>query len=39
VRSALTKEVDVIEAMKANAHAGFLKITSGGLPFLGSMLF
>ncbi len=37
VRSALTRKVKVIEAVEVNAHAAFPRVTSGQLPFLGSM--
>jgi len=37
VRSALTQEVNVIEAANVNIHAVLLKVASGQLPFLGSM--
>ncbi len=36
VRSALTKWVNVIEAMTWSVHAAFLTMASGQLPFLGS---
>jgi hypothetical protein len=36
VRSAVTKEVKVIGALKVTVHAVFLKVTSGQLRFLGS---
>ena len=36
VRSALTQEVNVIEAANVNIHAVLLKVASGQLPFLGS---
>ncbi len=35
VHSAVTYEVNVIEAGKVNVHAAFLKLASGQLPFLG----
>ena len=35
VLSAVTSQVNVIEAGKANDHAAFLKLSSGRLPFLG----
>ena len=37
VHSALTHQVNMIEAEKVNVHAVFLKFASGQLPFLGSM--
>ena len=36
VRSAFTQEVKLIGARNINIHAGFVRITSGQLPFLGS---
>ena len=38
VHSALTHQVNMIEAGKVNVHAVFLKFASGQLPFLGSSL-
>ena len=38
VHSAVTHQVNVIEAEKVNVHAAFLKFASGQLPFLGSMV-
>jgi len=35
VHSAVTSQVNVIEAGKVNDHAAFLKLSSGRLPFLG----
>ena len=35
VHSAVTHQVDVIEAAKVNERAVFLKFASGQLPFLG----
>ena len=35
VHSAVTHQVNVIEAGKGNVHAAFLKLSSGQLPFLG----
>ena len=35
VRSAVTQQVNSIKAAKVNAHAAFLKMASGQLPFLG----
>ena len=35
VHSAVTSQVNVIEAGKVNVHAAFLKLSSGQLPFLG----
>ena len=35
VHSAVTHQVNVIEAGKVNVHAAFLKLSSGQLPFLG----
>ena len=35
VHSALTHQVNIIEAGKVNVHAVFLKVASGQLPFLG----
>ena len=37
VRSAVTQQVNSIEAAKVNAHAAFLKMASGQRPFLGSV--
>ena len=36
VHSAVTSQVNVIEAGKVNVHTAFLKLSSGQLPFLGS---
>ena len=38
VHSAVTYQVNVIEAGKVSVHAAFLKFESGQLPFLGSRL-
>ena len=35
VHSAVTHQVNVIEAGKVNSHAAFLKLTRGQLPSLG----
>ena len=35
VHSAITYQVNVIEAGKVNVHAAVLKLSSGQLPFLG----
>ena len=35
VHSAVTYQVNMIEAESANGHAAFLKFASGQLPFLG----
>ena len=35
VHSALTQQVSVIEAVKVSVHAGYPRMTSGQLPFLG----
>ena len=39
VHSAVTHQVNVIEAGKVNVHAAFLKLSSGQLPFLGLLIF
>ncbi len=39
VHSALTHQVNVIEAEKVNVHAVVLKFASGQLPFLATVLF
>ena len=38
VHSAITHQVNMIEAGKVNVHAAFLKFASGQLPFLGLKL-
>jgi hypothetical protein len=38
VRSVITQEVKLIDAKKVNIHAGCLKVTSGQLLFLGSVV-